>query len=60
MNFVVDASIALSWCFEDEGGDYAVAVAYLELAVRLGVPVATLDAPLGAAAETEGMGILRP
>ena len=26
MNFVLDASIALSWCFEDEGGAYAVAV----------------------------------
>jgi predicted nucleic acid-binding protein len=23
MNFVLDASIALSWCFEDEGDDYA-------------------------------------
>ena len=23
MNFVVDASVALSWCFEDEGGEYA-------------------------------------
>lgn len=136
MNFVVDASVVLSWCFEDEGGDYAVAVlqelrsseaaaaslwplevtngllagerrgrihprdarrfvrlllslpivvdpvarrrafeathalsrkhgltsydaAYLELAVRLGVPVATLDAPLGAAAEAEGVGVFR-
>lgn len=26
MNFVLDASVALSWCFEDEGGDYAVGV----------------------------------
>ena len=26
MNFVLDASIALSWCFEDEGGDYALRV----------------------------------
>ncbi len=132
MNFVVDASIALSWCFEDEGDDYTVAVlkrlrsseavaaslwplevvnglltaerrkriepgdaarfaglllslpividpvlrrrafdvtrglarkhglsaydaAYLELAVRLGVPIATLDAPLQAAARAEGV-----
>ena len=23
MNFVLDASVALSWCFEDEGGEYA-------------------------------------
>lgn len=26
MNFVLDASVALSWCFEDEGGDYGVGV----------------------------------
>ena len=26
MNFVLDASVALSWCFEDEGDDYALAV----------------------------------
>lgn len=26
MNFVLDASVTLSWCFEDEGGDYAVRV----------------------------------
>ena len=26
MNFVLDASVALSWCFEDEDDDYAVRV----------------------------------
>lgn len=26
MNFVLDASVALAWCFEDEGGDYATRV----------------------------------
>lgn len=26
MNFVLDASLALAWCFEDEGGDDAVRV----------------------------------
>ena len=133
MNFVLDASVALAWCFEDEGGDYADGVldalraseavaaslwplevtnglltaerrgriqagdaarfgrlllalpividpvarsrafeatralarshtlsaydaAYLELAVRLGVPLATLDERLGKAAEAEGVG----
>ncbi|HUH13848.1 MAG TPA: type II toxin-antitoxin system VapC family toxin [Longimicrobiales bacterium] len=132
MNFVLDASVALAWCFEDEGGDYADGVldalrtseaiaaslwplevanglltaerrgrveageaasfgrlllalpividpvarsrafeatraaarthalsaydaAYLELAVRLGVPLATLDERLGRAAEAEGV-----
>lgn len=134
MNFVVDASVALAWCFEDEGDDYSVVAlealrsseavaaslwplevtnglltaerrgrikltdarrfarlllslpvvidpvarsgafeavyivarrhgltsydaAYLELAVRLGVPVATLDGPLRRAAATEGVGV---
>lgn len=134
MNFVLDASVALSWCFEDEGGDYAPAVlnelrtseaiaaslwpleivngllsaerrrridpaasrrftrlllalpividpvarsrvfdvtnalarkhdltsyeaAYLELAMRLGVPMATLDGPLEEAARREGIAV---
>ncbi|NJD18244.1 MAG: type II toxin-antitoxin system VapC family toxin [Gemmatimonadetes bacterium] len=26
MNFVLDASVTLAWCFEDEGGDYALRV----------------------------------
>jgi predicted nucleic acid-binding protein len=26
VNFVLDASVTLSWCFEDEGGDYALRV----------------------------------
>ena len=133
MSFVLDASVALSWCFEDEGGDYVLEVlealrgseaivpalwtlevshgllvaerrgrlepqaadrfipmllalpiavepgsrsaafgdirrlarthrlsaydaAYLELSVRLALPLATTDAPLGAAAEGEGVG----
>jgi predicted nucleic acid-binding protein len=25
MNFVLDASMALAWCFDDEGGDTAIA-----------------------------------
>ena len=133
MNFVIDASMALAWCFADEGGEYAITVldalrsseavaasiwplevvnglltaerrgridaaaaagytrlllalpividpvargrtfevthalgrkhrltsydaAYLELAIRLAVPVATLDAPLRAASVVEGVG----
>jgi predicted nucleic acid-binding protein len=132
MNFVLDASVALAWCFEDEGGDTAIAVlermrsdeavvpaiwplevtnglvtaerkgrlspraaaqalsmlaalpvvveplarlrtfettfrlartrglssydaSYLELAARLGVPLATLDARLAQAARAEGV-----
>lgn len=135
MNFVLDASVALSWCFEDEGGSYAADVlealdqgeavvpglwlleiangllvaerkgrigapdahearrllsalpiavdpvarrrsfdvtpllarshglsaydaAYLEVALRYGVPLATLDGPLRAAAEEEGIELL--
>lgn len=26
MSFVLDASVALAWCFEDEGGEYAAEV----------------------------------
>jgi predicted nucleic acid-binding protein len=26
VNFVLDASVTLAWCFEDEGGEYAVRV----------------------------------
>lgn len=137
MNFVLDASLALAWCFADEGGDYTVVVleslrsseaataslwplevvnalitaerrgrldaadvrrattlllslpivvdpvahrrafeathalatkhgltsydaAYLELAVRLAVPIATLDLPLRAAASDEGVPLYDP
>ncbi len=135
MNFVLDASITLAWCFHDEGGEYALGVldrlrsseavaafhwglevangflvaerrgriesrdvarltrfvlalpiavdpvargrpldsihrlgrshelsaydaAYLELAVRYGIPIATLDSDLRIAAESEGVGVL--
>lgn len=134
MNFVLDASVAVAWALEDEGGDWAMDVleslrtseavvahhwtlevsnallaaehrrridgagvtrffnlllvlpiavdpvarstafaetqrlarahalstydaAYLELALRRGVPLATLDAPLRAAADAEGVQI---
>lgn len=137
MSFVLDASVALAWCFEDEGGAYAPEVlamlrveeafvpahwtlevsngllvaerkgrlaaqeatrvahlllglpiavepvernrdltatywlartrglssydaAYLELAVRTGLPLATLDAELREAAVAEGMELFRP
>lgn len=137
MRFVLDASVALAWCFEDEGGAYPVRVlealraseavvaslwtlevangllaaerrgriepqevtraarllaalpiavdpvergraltttyrlartrdlstydaAYLELAVRLGVPLATLDGQLRTAAEGEGVEVFEP
>jgi predicted nucleic acid-binding protein len=135
LNFVLDASVTLAWCFADEGGDYALGVldrlrsseavaashwglelanallvaerrgrieprdvsrlvrfvlalpiavdpiarrrpvdsihrlgrshglsaydaAYLELAVRYGIPLATLDSDLRVAAEAEGVGVL--
>lgn len=137
MNFVLDASVALAWCFEDEGGAYAPEVlaslrhteavvaslwplevcnglvvaerrdrldaaaatrfiellrslpivvdpvarrraltsvralarardlsaydaSYLELAVRLGVPLATLDSGLRRAARKEGVARFTP
>lgn len=137
MNFVLDASVALAWAFEDEGGDYALRVldelrateavaaslwplevtnglltaerrgrlgaadarrflhlllslpivvdpvarrrafdgvhalarahgltsydaAYLELGVRYGIPVATLDGALGTAVRGEGLSVFTP
>lgn len=137
MSFVLDASVALAWCFEDEGGDYPARVlgalrgdeavaaslwtlevsnglltaerrgrigpqevtrvvrlllalpivvdpversraltsvhrlartrdlstydaAYLEVAVRTGLPLATLDAGLRTAAEEEGVEVFEP
>lgn len=137
MNFVLDASVALAWCFQDKGGHYVLEVlealreseavvpslwslevsngllvaerrgrlappggqrfietllalpitvepgstraafgdtrrlarahhlsaydaAYLELSNRLGVPLATSNAALAAAAEGEGVGRFRP
>lgn len=137
MNFVLDASVALSWCFADEGGRYAVDVleslgtgeavaasiwplevanglvtairreriapaeakrfatqllalpiaidpvsrrgafeavlelsrlqglsaydaAYLEVAIRLGAPIATLDRHLRKAAKKEGVPLYEP
>jgi predicted nucleic acid-binding protein len=134
LNFVLDASVTLAWCFADEGDDYALRVldslrageavaashwgleianallvaerrrriepgdvsrlakfvlalpiavdpvarrrpvdsthrlgrshglsaydaAYLELAVRHGIPIATLDSALRVAAESEGVGV---
>ena len=33
---------------------------YLELAIRTGIPLATLDASLGEAAEDEGVGVFQP
>jgi predicted nucleic acid-binding protein len=137
VNLVLDASVALAWCFEDEGGDYVDSVlealrageavvashwgleianglivaerrrrvrgeevprlakflmalpigvdpaargrplttvhrlarthglstydaAYLELAIRHGIPIATLDRDLRGAAEAEGVAIFAP
>lgn len=40
MSFVLDASLALAWCFEDEGGEYPVRV--LEVLGRSEAVVASL------------------
>jgi predicted nucleic acid-binding protein len=49
---VVDASVALAWCFPDEAD-----AAYLELSIRHGAPLATLDARLQTAAQKAGVEI---
>jgi rRNA-processing protein FCF1 len=45
---VVDASVALAWCFPHDA-------AYLELAIRYGAPLATLDSALQKAAQRAGV-----
>lgn len=55
---VIDSSVAIAWCFPDEQAAYSQSVydaAYLELAMRRGVPLATLDDKLKAAAEAVGV-----
>ena len=55
---VVDASVALAWCFPDEASECsAYDAAYLELSIRHGVPLATLDAKLQKAAQRAGVKI---
>ena len=54
----MDASVALAWCFPDEASDYsAYDAAYLELSIRHGIPLATLDAKLRRAAQRAGVKI---
>jgi predicted nucleic acid-binding protein len=54
--FVVDASMTLSWCFEAESEHDA---SYIELALREGVPLATLDERLRHAASNNGVPLIR-
>ena len=53
MRFVLDASVARTRALSSYDA------AYLELAVRLGLPLATLDRELRAAAEAEGVELFR-
>jgi len=52
--FVLDNSIVMAWSFEDEVND----AAYLELAIRRGLPLATIDGKLRTAAEAVGVALL--
>jgi predicted nucleic acid-binding protein len=68
-SFVIDASITLAWCFEDEATDQTDAIlvlarthilsaydaAYLELAIRRSLPLATLDHELSRACHIAGV-----
>ncbi len=67
MNFVLDASVTLAWCFEDEGGEYAervlgalqsseaVAASIWPLEVANGLAVAERRGRLDAAAAARFM-----
>ena len=67
---VFDASVAVAWCFEDESSDFTDGVldsvarqqnltaydaAYIELALRAVLPLATLDSRLRQAAGRVGI-----
>jgi predicted nucleic acid-binding protein len=70
--FVIDASLTLAWCFEDQQTNYSEAIlatrhrlstydaSYLELALRLGLPLATTDKRLRAAARAAGVALAQP
>ena len=48
MSFVLDASVALAWCFEDEGGQYPVRVLHALRTTEAVVPHHwTLEVPNG-------------
>ena len=54
--FIVDNSVVMSWRFKDETSQYADAIldrltVYLDLAMRKGAPIATLDNGLLTAAK---------
>lgn len=70
--FVIDASVTMAWCFEDETteatdvvldrlGAYGLSsydASYLLLGERLGVPLAATDAPLADAARVAGVTVI--
>jgi len=56
MSFVVDNSVALAWCFEDERRRLtAYDATYLEPAMRAGLRLATRGAELITAAKVVGV-----
>jgi predicted nucleic acid-binding protein len=60
LGFVLDNSIVMAWSFEDESNHYADATAYLELAIRMGLPLATIDGKLKAATLAAGAAFFQP
>jgi hypothetical protein len=52
--FVLDCSVTMAWCFDDEDA------AYLELAIRRGLPLACLDGKLKTAAAAAGVVLFSP
>ena len=52
-SFVLDASMTVSWVFEDESTPFTVG-----LAIREGLPLATLDEELRRAASAAGVALV--
>jgi hypothetical protein len=55
VEFVLDNSVMMTWCFPDESDSYAD-----ELSLRRGIPIATLDHKLRTAATALGVRLYQP
>jgi hypothetical protein len=58
MPMVIDTSLTMAWCFEDEATDDSDAILDLVLAERLATPLATLAARLATASRNAGVDLL--
>jgi predicted nucleic acid-binding protein len=58
--FILDCSVTIAWIFEDEKTAWRYDAAYLGLAMRSRLPLATVDVRLADAARAERVSIFDP